>query len=148
MSSTVKVRLIAPLGAFVLAASATTTEQQATHVESESLRTAEISAHRGQAASQICSRGSDGWRPLGNNAVLLEARGEWYMAELSGTCDPESAFAAIATRRGPGSSCVSRGDQVFTGPPRSGGQCVITAIYEWNEQADAADPPGSALATE
>ena len=148
MSSRVKIGLSAPLGACVLAACATTSEQQAARLESESLRLAEISARQGQAVSQICPRGSDGWRPLGSHAVLLEARGHWYMAELSGTCDPESAFAAIATRRGPGSSCLSRGDQVFTGPPRSGGRCVITAIYEWNEQADAADSPGSALATE
>ena len=73
----------------------------------------------------------------GNDAILLEARGEWYLAELSGTCDPESAFAAIATRRGPGTSCLSRGDEVFTGPPRSGGRCVITALYEWDDEANA-----------
>ena len=73
----------------------------------------------------------------GNDAILLEARGEWYLAELSGTCDPESAFAAIATRLGPGTSCLSRGDEVFTGPPRSGGRCVITALYEWDDEANA-----------
>lgn len=148
MSSEVKTGLSAVLGAFILAACSTTTEQQVARADSEALRHTEISARQGQAVSQICPRGSDGWRPLGDNAVLLEARGEWYMAELSGTCDPETAFAAIATRRGPGSSCLSRGDQVFTGPPRSGGRCVITALYAWDEMADASLPPATSLVAE
>ncbi|WP_369814684.1 DUF6491 family protein [Brevundimonas sp. AAP58] len=140
MSSTAKVGLSASLCACLLAACATSNEQQAARSEAEALRLAEINARQGQAMNQICPGRSDGWRPLGNNSVLLEARGEWYMAELSGTCDPESAFAAIATRRGPGTSCLSRGDQVFTGPPRSGGRCVITALYEWDDEADASLP--------
>jgi hypothetical protein len=138
MSRVSNIGLSALLGVCVLAACTTTPEEEAERTKAQALLDAEISAHKGEAVSQICPRGSDGWKALGDNIVLLEARGDWYMAELSGTCDPDSAFRGIATRSGPGSSCLARGDRILTGPPRGGGRCTITALYQWNEDTEAA----------
>jgi hypothetical protein len=137
------ISLSALLGVLALAACATTPEQQVARTETEARLNAEIKARQGRSVSQICPRGSDGWQPLGDDAVLLEARGDWYLIELSGACDTGSATAGIATRGGPGSGCLARGDAIFTGRPRSGGRCVITALYEWNEDAEVPAPAGT-----
>lgn len=136
MSPISNISLVALLAGLVLTACATTPDQDAAIAEAQALRNAEISARRGEAVSRICPRSSDGWKALGDDILLLEARGEWYMAELSGTCDPDSAFASIVTRDRSGTSCLARGDEIFIGPPRSGGRCVITALYAWDEDAE------------
>ena len=136
MSSKSSLGLSVLVGVCLLAACATSPEQEAARVEAQAHIDAEITARQGEAVNRVCPRGNDSWKALGDDVILLEAGGEWYMAELSGTCDPDSAFAAIATRSASGSSCLSRGDNVFTGPPRSGERCVITALYEWDEEAD------------
>jgi hypothetical protein len=125
------------LGVCLLAACATSPEQEAARAEAQALIDAEITARQGEAVTRVCPRGSDSWKALGDDVILLEAHGKWYMAELSGTCNPDSARAALVTRGASASSCLSRGDDIFTGRPRSGERCVITALYEWNEEAKA-----------
>lgn len=146
MSSSRAVGLTLPLAvcvAYVLAACAITPEQDAARVEAEARLNAEISVRQGPAVSRICPRNSDGWEALGDDVLLLEASGGWYMAELAGTCNPGSAFAVLATRTGAASSCLRRGDDIFTGRPRRGQRCVITALYEWNQDAEV-EPAASA----
>lgn len=128
-------------GLWLLAACATTPAADGARAQ----RDAEITARRGEAVNRICPRGNDGWRALGDDVLLLEARGEWYMAELAGACDPDAAFAAIGTRSRSGSSCIERGDNIFTGPPRSGARCVITAIYAWDEDAEVPTTKAAAV---
>ncbi len=147
MPSLSSVALSALLGLGALAACVTTREHEAARAEAQALIDAEINARQGETVSRICPRSSDGWKPLGDDALLLEARGEWYMAELSGTCDPGSAFAGIATRAGAGSSCLARGDDILTGRPRSGERCVIMALYEWDEDAEL-EPSADATTAE
>lgn len=139
MPSKSNIGMSALFGVCVLAACAATPDQRAARAEAQALLDAEISARQGESVSQVCPRSNDGWEALGDDVVLIEAGGEWYMAEVSGSCDPDSAFAGIATRSGPGSSCLQRGDTIFTGRPRKGGgRCVITALYAWNKAAEAA----------
>lgn len=139
MSSKISLGLSTLLGVGLLAACATSPEQEAARAEAQALIDAEVTARQGEPVTRVCPRGSNSWKALRDDIILMEAGGEWYMAELSGACDPDSAFAAIATRSASGSSCLSRGDNVFTGRPRSGERCVITALYEWDEEAKA--PP-------
>lgn len=127
----------------LLAACVTAPEEEAARAEAQSQIEAEISARQGEAVNRICPRGNDGWKALRDDILLLEASGDWYMAKLSGACDPDSAFAVIATRTDLGSSCLQRGDDIYTGRPRSGGRCVITGLYEWDEDAEI-DPATSA----
>ncbi|MEL6569336.1 MAG: DUF6491 family protein [Pseudomonadota bacterium] len=136
--------LSAFVGLFLIAACAATPEQQAALEDEQARLEAEIAARQGEPQSRICPRGSDDWKALGDNVVLLEARGEWFMVELAGTCDPDDAFAGIATRSSPGSSCLSRGDEIFTGLPRSGERCTITSIHGWNENVEFELPETSA----
>lgn len=137
MSSKSSLGLSALFGVCLLAACATTPEQEAARAEAQALIDAEITARQGAAVTRVCPRGSNSWKALGDDIILIEAGGEWYMVELSGTCNPDSAFAAIATRSASGSSCLSRGDDIFTGRPRSGERCMITALYEWDDEAKA-----------
>ncbi|GGD11378.1 DUF6491 family protein [Aquisalinus flavus] len=136
------------LGVCVLTACSSTPEQAAERAQAQAVVSAEINARQGKAVGQICPRGSDGWRMLGDDAVLLEARGEWYMAELSGMCNPASAFAGLATRSGTGSSCLARGDKLLTGSPRSGEVCVITGLYDWDEAAEVAASTSTGVAND
>ena len=138
MSSMTTKYIVSIVGLGVLAGCATTPEQDAARAAEAARIDAEIAARRGGAVSQVCPRGSDGWRALGDDILLLEARGDWYMLELAGTCDPEGAFAGIVTRSRGGSSCLSRGDDIFTGRPREGGRCTITAIHAWDAEPEAA----------
>lgn len=137
MPSTRSLGLGALLGVCLLAACASSPEQDAARAEAQAQLDAEISARRGEAVGRICPGSGDGWKALGDDILLLEARGAWYMAELAGTCNPDSAFAVLATRANPASSCLHRGDDIFTGRPRRGERCVITALYAWNEKTEA-----------
>lgn len=145
MSSGKLVGLSALMGLFVLAACATTPEQETARAQAQAKIDAEISLRQGPSVSRVCPGGNDDWRALDDDILLLEARDQWYMVELSGPCDPDSAFGGIVTRTSGGSSCIARGDDVYTGPPRSGARCVITGLYEWDEDAEpqpaaSADP--------
>lgn len=136
MSTIRPIGLSVLLGVCLLAACATTPEEAAALAEAEARVAGEISARQGKAVTQVCPRGSDGWKALGDDILLLEARGKWYMAELSGTCDPDATVTLAAPRTGAGSSCLQRGGDIFTGHPRSGERCVITALHEWDEDAE------------
>lgn len=138
MSFASQVGLRALVGVCALAACTTTPEQEVSHADAQAVLNAEIGVRQGETVSRICPRGDDGWRALDDNRVLLEAQGEWYLAELSGTCDPDTAFGGIATRSGPGSTCLARGDRVSAGRPRSSGRCFISALYKWDDDAEVA----------
>jgi len=129
------------LFACCLASCATSPERAEMLAAEEASRIAEIELRQGESVTRVCPRGNDGWEALGDDVLLLEAGDDWFMAELSGTCDPESTFGGIATRSSTGSSCIARGDNVFTGRPRSGGRCMITGLYAWDKEAvtDAPD---------
>lgn len=127
--------IIALAGAATLAGCQTAED----YAEREARLQAEIDARQGPEASQVCfTRSINGWRALGDDAVLVRARvDDWYKLDLAGTCDPEMAFNAIALETRPaGSSCVSRGDRISTPDAPVGGQCVITRIHEWDEEAE------------
>ena len=138
ISKSIRIASLLVLGA--VAACATTPEEDTARADAQAQIDAEILARKGETVSRVCPRGSDGWKALGDDVLLLEAGDEWFMAELAGTCDPETAFAGIVTRSSPASSCIERGDDIFTGRPRSGGRCVITALYAWDVDADVAQP--------
>lgn len=127
--------ICAMAGAALLAGCQTSEE----YAEAESRLEAEIAAKQGERVDRICfTRSVRGWRELGDDAVLLR-RGvnDWYQVNLSGTCQPEWAFNAIAVRTRPaGSSCISRGDRIDTPDAPISGSCLITEIYEWNEDAE------------
>lgn len=127
----------------LLAACATTPEQQAARAAEAARINAEIAARQGEAVNSVCARSSDGWRALRDDVLLLEARGDWYMLELAGACNPEAAFSAIVTRSRSGSSCLGRGDVILTGRPRRGERCTITAIHQWDEAAEVTLPAAS-----
>ncbi len=107
----------------------TSSEQKTARELEQAWLDSEIEARQGAEVGRVCTRRNVGWRSFGDDALLLEADGQWYRLKLAGTCDPERAFATIASR---GSSCVRRGDSVFTSRPRDRERCVITAIYEWD----------------
>ena len=122
--------------AFAFATACTTSpEQEAAQAEAQAKQDAEIAARKGDAVSRFCPRPNDGWQAFGDDMILMEGGTDWYLVELLGTCDPEGAFNAIATRSPVGSSCIERGDDVYTGRPRAGERCVITAIYAWDKSA-------------
>ena len=106
---------------------------------------AEIAARQGTEVDRICFvRNIDGWRPLGDEALLLEKGvDDWYMVELTGTCEPEWAFDAIAIRTRPGAAlCLTRGDSIATFDAPLEGTCFISHIYEWDDEARVADVGG------
>lgn len=107
--------------------------------EREARLQAEIAARQGAEVNRVCfTRNINGWRPLGDDAILVRARiDDWYQLNLSGTCDPEWAFNAIVLESRPaGGSCVSRGDHITTPETPISGRCVITSIHEWDEEAE------------
>ncbi|MEM8935905.1 MAG: DUF6491 family protein [Pseudomonadota bacterium] len=97
----------------------------------------------GEKVDRICFASNvDNWRSTGeNNEVLLEEGiNDWYFVELSGLCrkfDIRSAEFLVIDTFG-SSSCVTRGDSLifkdFGG--HRGNRCVITSIYEWDEDAE------------
>jgi len=103
---------------------------------------AEIAAHQGEEVARICFTSQlNGWKELGPRSVLLrQGVNDWYMLDLSGACEPEWAFNAIAIQSRPsGTSCISRGDMLRTLDRSSRGSCVINGIYAWNETPDEAE---------
>ncbi|MEL6829254.1 MAG: DUF6491 family protein [Pseudomonadota bacterium] len=123
------------LSACILAACTTTPEQQAA-LNQEALRLeAEIAKRQGESVNRICPLGSADWKPFGSDALLIEAKGDWYKIDLIGTCDPDSAFGAIANKGSIGSSCIERGDTILTALPRDHERCTITAIHQWDDTA-------------
>lgn len=127
--------MCAIVGAAVLAGCQTAEEYAA----AESRLQSEIAAKQGQRVDRLCfTRSINGWRELGKKAVLIEKGvNDWYKLDLLGTCQPEWAFNAIALKTRPaGSSCLSRGDEIATFDQPIDGDCVITAIYEWDEDAE------------
>ena len=107
---------------------------------------AEIDPRQGEAVDRVCFiRNIDNWRSLDRRSVLVE-RGinDWYKLDLIGVCDPDAAFNSIALRSRGGSSCLRRGDTVFT--DEFGGdvrRCSVRAIYRWDMDAgEASDADG------
>jgi hypothetical protein len=100
-----------------------------------------VAARQGAEVDRICFTSSiNGWSPLGRNALLLE-RGvnDWFKVDLTGTCDPEWAFNAIAISTRPaGSSCLTRGDRIHTDDRTIPGTCYVDKIYEWDETKEPA----------
>jgi len=122
----------------VLVGCTTSPEDVAAKAETTKQQEKEIASSKGETVPRICPRSSDGWRALDGKRMLIEAQGQWYYLELVGSCDPDSAFSAITTRSSGASSCLERGDDVFTGRPRyGGGRCVVTAIHEWKDEDTA-----------
>lgn len=105
---------------------------------------AQITASQGEKVDRICFANQiDGWRPLDRDALLVrEGVNDWYQLDLAGPCDPRDAMLNIAFDRFAGSGCLSRGDRVIIpgGLAGMGGSCFITAIYEWDDDADVAAP--------
>lgn len=129
--------IVAIAGVAALAACQTAEEFAA---EEERLQ-AEIAAKQGERVDRICfTQSINGWRELGDDAVLLRKNvNDWYKLDISGTCDPEWAFNAIAIETRPaGAHCVSRGDQIRTFDTAIDGRCFITAIHEWDDDAEVA----------
>lgn len=125
-----------------LGACQTTEEYAAAEAREEARFAEEIAARQGERVDRICfTRSINGWREFGEDAVLLrKGVDDWYKLDLSGVCDPEWAINAIAVKTRPaGSSCVSRGDEIKTFDQPIDGTCFITAIYEWNEDAEIAE---------
>ncbi len=121
-----------------LSGCATPEERAAQRAEAEAKEAAEIAVRQGERVNRICfNRSVNGWREFGRKSLLLR-RGvnEWYKLDLAGTCDPEWAFNAIGVRTFPGSSCISRGDDIVTRDAGFTGTCKIMAIYEWDEEAE------------
>lgn len=121
----------------VLAGCSTSLEEKPSHQSVQVAQEAEIAARQGESVSRVCPGRNDGWKAFGDDAVLVEAEGEWYRIELAGTCDPDSAFVGIA-----GSSCVSRGETMITARPRYRERCWIKAIYKWDVSEQEAASPG------
>ncbi|MEM9939420.1 MAG: DUF6491 family protein [Pseudomonadota bacterium] len=124
------------LAAFVLAACTTSPEEQAAQADAKAEIEAEISARQGESVSRVCARDVDEWEALDDDTVLLQNGDEWLMITLIGTCDPDSALRGIVARTGIGSSCLERGDEIFTAGPRLNERCVVTGLYEWDAEAE------------
>lgn len=117
-------------------------ETTAAHSEKSAALDKEVAAKKGDEVSQICFTSNiGGWRALDRNRLLLRKNiHDWYLLELSGTCDPDLAMNAIGLRTRPSSSpCLSRGDRIETYDTAVGGSCIINRIYEWNDKAPVPD---------
>ncbi len=93
---------------------------------------------QGQEVAQICFQTQiRSWESLNDKAVIVE-KGvhDQYKLDLIGPCQPEDAFVSIGLVSRGGSSCLTRGDHVFTdarfGGAADRGACLIRAIYEWH----------------
>lgn len=97
----------------------------------------EIAAKQGERVNQVCFLSNiDGWRALSDKILLIRDGRKWHQLYLSGTCEPDWAFNAIAIQTRNGSSCLSRGDRIKTFDSAVPGDCVITEIHKWNDKAD------------
>ncbi|MEO1137343.1 MAG: DUF6491 family protein [Pseudomonadota bacterium] len=96
----------------------------------------------GERVDRICfQRNINSWRSVKDedDVVLLERSvNNWYRVELNGGCD-ERLFrfaTAIGIDSRPGGGCVTRGDTIIVEDgPGFNRRCIITRIYEWNEDA-------------
>lgn len=95
-------------------------------------------ARQGERVDRICFVNQiDGWRPFDGDTLLVrEGIDDWYQLELSGPCDPRDAILSVGLKPFGGSSCLSRGDDVFVPNGSFAGKCLITAIYEWDHELD------------
>ncbi len=100
----------------------------------------------GKEVRNICfGQNINGWKGVkGEDDVVLLKRSvsDWYRVELAGACDYRvlrSAFAIGIDSR-PAGGCVSRGDVIIVSDsPGFDRRCVITKMYEWNEDAALGD---------
>ncbi len=134
--------------ALLVASCAVTPEQAAEREAREAAFQAELDAGRGESVSRICfTRSIDSYRALDDDNLLLRSGvNEWHLLELAGSCRPDWAFNAIGVQTRGASSCLSRGDAIITEDNGLGGRCLISRIYEWDE--DAADAYRESVAAE
>lgn len=100
----------------------------------------------GERVDRICfQRNINSWRSVkGEDDVVLLERSvnNWYRVELSGGCD-ERLFrfaTAIGIDSRPGGGCLTRGDTIIVEDgPGFDRRCIITRIYEWDEDAAPAE---------
>lgn len=109
---------------------------------------AKIAARQGDRVDRICfTQSINSWSPLGDDAVILRRSvSDYYQLDLGGVCDVDWATFRIGIRSR-GSSCLRRGDKIQTFDGPFAGSCLITAIYEWDNDApitDAARAAGEA----
>lgn len=98
----------------------------------------------GKETNRICfQRSISGWKSVkGEDDVVLLERGlnHWYWVELAGGCRESMLRSAlsIGIDSRPAGGCVSRGDVIIVrDTPSFTRRCVITRIYEWDEDAVA-----------
>lgn len=100
---------------------------------------AEPDPRQGERVSQLCfTQGINGWSeaPGMRDAIILtKGVRDRYLVTTSGVCDVDDAFYQIGFQERFGSSCLSRGDKIYTDATFSVGACYIREIYEWNEDA-------------
>lgn len=126
-------KLVSIAGTAAMLAACQTAAERA--VANEALAS-EIALRQGERVGQICFLNTiDGWRALGRNALLIREGRDWYKLDLTGSCEPDWAFNAIAVRTRGASSCLSRGDRIDTLDTAVPGSCIITSIYEWDDDA-------------
>jgi hypothetical protein len=100
----------------------------------------------GKEVDRICFQSTiNGWRAVkGEDDVVLLERGvnSWYRVELLGACDYRlfRSALAIGIDSSPGGGCVTRGDRIIVEDgPGFERSCVITHMYEWDEDAKVED---------
>ncbi len=136
-------KLVSLIGAAGLGALAMTASGFAGDVDDN--KTEESADPRiGEKVNRICFQNSiSGWRAVkGEDDVVLLRRSvsDWYRVELLGACDYRLFRSAlsIGIESRPAGSCVSRGDVIIVeDSPGFHRRCTITAMYEWDEDAQA-----------
>jgi hypothetical protein len=126
-----------PAVAFILASCAPYTQI----APDRSALEAEIATRQGKEVDRICFASQiNGWRELSRDSILVEKGvNDWYQLDLSGTCEPDNAFDAIAVRTRPaGSPCLTKGDSIQTFDAPIKGSCFIRSIHEWDDKAEVA----------
>lgn len=106
----------------------------------------------GERVDRICfGRDINGFKTIKgeDDAVLLEKGvNDWYKATLIGACNYRQLkwAQAVAIEQRPAGGCVTRGDALIFSNSISGDfsfrnstRCVISEIYEWDEDAAAED---------
>ncbi len=106
----------------------------------------DIDPRIGEEVRSICfGRNINAWKALkGEDDVVLLKKSvrDWYRVELAGACDYRvlRSAMAIGIDSRPAGGCVSRGDVIIVSDsPGFDRRCVITKMYEWNEDAALAD---------
>ncbi len=100
----------------------------------------------GKEVRNICFQSTiNSWKAIkGEDDVVLLERGvnHWYRVELAGGCRSNILRSAltIGIDSRPAGGCVSRGDVIIVRETHGfDRRCVITKMYEWDEDAGAAD---------